>query len=402
MKMHSNSRIHPSLIALICAFLALLVFPAIPAHAAFQNEYNTAYDLNSDGIVDSCDVELIREALLDCNSEYHVCDIVRAFRMSNAQAPYSPQHKVTRASDLNPCDENNMYFINTFLNDFELNIHEDDGNIYFDLLEDGVIYYTTVWEKDLNVVYDLDIENDHIVQTDYNGLTYKVFIHGNKYKLDVWNPNYKKPIPELKEYLVSDFTVETSNDWFFINSFLSDFDKVVQEDSEAIYVELWEDGITYYSIEFTKGINVVFNENLEHTYIVATEYNNNWYQVFIRDDKYMLNVMEPQIGTALAATFFSDDYPVSLEEIEIVSNLFSYRYELTAVLVKSDYVEFYFTHCSETSEYIIHVPRSNVADEAYYEEENVNVLGSVSFGSNNYVVYSEKNGELYTVHVAVC
>lgn len=403
MKMHSIiSRIPQSLIALLCVLLALLAVPTTTASAASSVDSSSAYDLNCDGIIDDCDVELIKDALLSCNPDYHVCDVIRAYRISNTEAVYSPTHMVTYASDLNPCDENTMFFINTFMNDFQMVIREDEAKIYFDLLEDGVIYYTTIWEKDYNVVYNLDIENDHIVQTEYQGLYYKVFIHGNKYKLDVVDPNYRKPIPELQEYLVSDFAVEDSNNWFFINSFMSDFDKVVQEDNEAIYIELWEDGMTYYSIQFTKGVNIVFNEHLDYNYIVATEYKNNWYQVFVRDDKYMLNVVEPQIGTAIAATMYRDDHPITAEEIQTVSDLFdSYRYELDTVLVKTDYVEFYFTHCSEAAEYIIRVPRSTVADSSYYDEENVDILGSVYYGSTNYVVYSEKIGDLYTVHVMV-
>ncbi|MBR2704294.1 MAG: hypothetical protein IKE91_02385 [Clostridia bacterium] len=402
MKMHySISIIRQSMMALLCTLLVLLAVPAISAHAASAIDGSTTYDVNCDGVVDSCDVELIKDALLHCSPDYRVCDVVRAYRVSNADVDYSPSHVLTVASELNPSDENNMFFINTFLSDFKMVIHEDDAKIYFDLLEDNVIYFTTEWEKDYNVVYNLDIENDHIVQTEYDGLIYKVFIHGNKYKLDIVDPNYKKPIPVLTEYLVSDFTVEDSSDWFFINAFLSDFDKVVQEDLEAIYVELWEDGMTYFSIQFTKGVNIVFNEDLDYNYIVATEYKGDWYQVFVRDDKYMLNVVESTIGTAMAATMFSNDYPVGIEDVELVSDLFSYRYELESVSQKDNYVELSFIHCDGMAEYIIYVPCCEVADNSYYDEEGVDILGSVYYGEKKYVVFSEKIGDLYIVQVAV-
>ena len=314
MKKHpSISHIPQSLIVLLCTLLALLSVPTITA-AAFFVENGISYDLNSDGVVDNSDIELIKDALISNNSDYCMCDVVRATRISTADVNYSTEHKVTKVSDLKPSDENNMFFINTFMNDFQMVIHEDEEKVYLELLENGVIYYTTEWEKDYNVVYNLDIENDHIVQTEYNGLIYKAFIDGSQYKLDVVDPNYQKPISMFTD---------------------------------------------------------------------------------------IPNEKEPQIGTALAATFFRNDYPVSIEDVELVSNLFSDQYEFDSVRSVDNYVEFYFTHCDGMAEYIIRVPYcDDITDSSFYDEKDINVLGCVYYGGKNYVVFSEKIDDLYIVQVS--
>jgi hypothetical protein len=283
-----DRKLYAAAVAFICV-MSSLVFPMTTSAAGIDfNAYDAAYDCNADGIIDDSDVGMILSNLIDSEeSSYHVCDLIKAKRISTATAKYSnpaPELKEFLVSEMDVCESNNMIHINLLMSDFHFVVHEDSTAIDFEFLEKGITYYNIEWTKGVNIVYNVPLEPDEcLVSRDIADVSLKVFIDGDKYVLDVVDR------PCIYHYPVSTFVVSDTSTWFLINSLMSDFDKEVVEDSRLISFKINEHGITNYVIEWDKA-DVVFNESPKDC-VVSYDYLDTTYQVFIKNNTYMLNVV---------------------------------------------------------------------------------------------------------------
>lgn len=288
------NRIVAVITAFVCGLIGLLVFPKTTASA---DVYDATYDCNSDGVINMDDVELLYQEITNHESSYCIADMISAFRIAYANAAAS---KVIVSSSRNISSER------------------------------------------------------------------KIFI-------------------------VSDFEISEGNNWFHTNMLLSDFDRVVYEDADYVIFDFYDDGIVYYTVLWDKDA-VVYNEALDsNECLVSNEYNNVNYQVFIRENRYMLNVCKCMIGSALAMVDYTKGIPTAEANYDFLSS----EYLLTDVETCADYVEFRFSLKSGLADYYVRIP---------FSENNTSAeeLATFSFEGSNYTIYSENNGDTNFVTVKVC
>ena len=217
-------------IALICVVISI----ASPMTASAESDtfvYDAAYDCDSDGIIDESDVVTITESIINSDNSYHVCDLIKAKRISyamataNASKHYPMKFSV---SDMNVCEANNMLHINFLLSDFDLIVREDNTDICFDFFENGICYYTIEWNKSNNVVYNVPLSiEDRLVSRDVSDVSFMVFVKDNKYMLDVVDivPQLAPPLA-LNDYsegpvhdsMVQELTELFGNDWKLVSA----------------------------------------------------------------------------------------------------------------------------------------------------------------------------------------
>ena len=226
----TNRKFFAVVIALICVVISI----ASPMTASAESDtfvYDAAYDCNSDGIIDESDVVTITESILNSDNSYHVCDLIKAKRISyamataNASKHYPMKFSV---SDMNVCEANNMLHINFLLSDFDLIVREDTTDICFDFFENGICYYTIEWNKSNNVVYNVPLSiEDRLVSRDVSDVSFMVFVKDNKYMLDVVDivPQLAPPLA-LSDYsegpvhdsMVQELTELFGNDWKLVSA----------------------------------------------------------------------------------------------------------------------------------------------------------------------------------------
>jgi len=274
-----------TLMCVICSFASPLTVSAAESSAL---AYNEVYDLNSDGVIDDTDVDLMTAVLLsNMNSGFRVSDVIRASRIakadSTAKSTPAPNLNEFLVSEMDVCEGNSMIFINLLFSDFHFVVYENDETINFQFLEDNIPYYNIEWTKEENVVCNVDLEpDDCLVSRDIADVSLKVFIDNDHYVLDVVD------IPCITHYPVDTFITDDAYTKFLIKSFTNDFDKEIVEDRSFKFSK---NGITEYVIDWDAQ-NVRYNKSISSDdCIVSYEYLGKKYQVFIEDDKFILNVV---------------------------------------------------------------------------------------------------------------
>ena len=347
-----------AVIALMCV-ISSIAFPlTVSAAESNTNVYNVVYDRNNDGVINDADVELMKDVILTTSgSGFQVCDVVRVSRIaksvSDVKTSITPELKEFVVSEMEVCEPNNWFHINFLMSDFDMVVCEDTSSFEFKFLENDILYYSINWTKGYNVVYNVDLTAEEcLVSRDIADVIFKVFVKDNHYVLDVVD----RPI-SVYHFPVNTFDVNESNNWFHINTLMNDFDKEIVEDSDGINFELKENGKTFYSIEWTKGDNIVYDEFIGSDYIVQYEDNGTWYQVFTRDNKYMLNVAKhsPNLAPALSLIDLTEGY-VSDHQVQIVKDLFGSEWELTSTVSYPSYVEFHFHAVNAYADFIACIP----------------------------------------------
>ena len=347
-----------AVIALMCV-ISTIAFPlTVSAAESNTNVYNVVYDRNNDGVINDADVELMKDVILTTSgSDFQVCDLVRVSRIaksvSDVKTSITPELKEFVVSEMEVCEPNNWFHINFLMSDFDMVVYEDTSSFEFKFLENDILYYSINWTKGYNVVYNVDLTAEEcLVSRDIADVIFKVFVKDNHYVLDVVD----RPI-SVYHFPVNTFDVNESNNWFHINTLMNDFDKEIVEDSDGINFELKENGKTFYSIEWTKGDNIVYDEFIGSDYIVQYEDNGTWYQVFTRDNKYMLNVAKhsPNLAPALSLIDLTEGY-VSDHQVQIVKDLFGSEWALVSTVSYPSYVEFHFNSTNANAEFIACIP----------------------------------------------
>lgn len=379
-----------AVIALMCVISAIAFPITVSAAESNSDVYTVIYDRNNDGVIDDADVELMKEVLLTTSgSGFHVCDVVRvsqiAKSVTDVKTPTTPMLKEFVVSEMEVCEPNNWFHINLLMSDFHMVVYEDENSFDFRFFENNIPYYNIKWTKNCNVVYNVDLTAEEcLVSRDIADVIFKVFVKDNQYVLDVVD----RPI-SVYHFPVNTFNVNESNNWFHINALMNDFDKEIVEDSDGINFELKENGKTFYSIEWTKGDNIVYDEFIESDYIVQYEDDGTWYQVFTRDDKYMLNVAKhsPDLAPALSQIDLTEGY-ASDSQVQIIKDLFGPEWELVSTVSNPSYIEFHFHATNAYAEFIAYIPICMDPELGKYFDTS-NVITKVNIDGKTYSIFEE-------------
>ena len=120
---------------------------AVAAEIPEQEPY-AVYDLDHDGTITLMDIDMITESLLSDDSEFTLCDLVRAYRLVTLSMVDSFEVIQTiEVPDLNVTDGNTMLIRNWLCSDYIRTVHADEGGltVTFYTLEGFVVLH---WNAD--------------------------------------------------------------------------------------------------------------------------------------------------------------------------------------------------------------------------------------------------------------
>jgi predicted nuclease of predicted toxin-antitoxin system len=187
--------------------------------------------------------------------------------------------------------------------------------------------------------------------------------------------------PEIMNFVVSEMDVSDSNNMVHINLLLSDFNLVVRENDKSLHFEFYEEGLSYFDVEWTKDDNIVYNRAIASDDCIVSYDSDRLYQVFIYDNKYMLNIV-PHLAPPLAMIDFTED-SVSDSQIQQLKELFC-EWNLVSATNSYDYVNFYFTSKDSSGDYVARIPVCKDTEI----KDTINIISNITVDGINYTIFT--------------